>query len=183
MAVHYTGGGGLFSSLVNALGMASMFVPGLQGAAPYLMGANALAKGDVPGAIGSVAAPMIGKQLGGIFGKAAGDAGAAAATPAMAAGSALDDSLMNAHRQNFQPPDNNDYVNMRLDSMREAAQKPVNDALDVAALTPNNQGLNQALDTAAYTPQNESLFQALTRHSPSQSQMNPQTAFQRMWRR
>jgi hypothetical protein len=95
MAVYYAGGGGgLFDSLLGGLGMASMFVPGMQGVAPYLMGAKALAKGDVGGAIGSVAAPMIGKEISGIFNKTA--------TPANAP---LDNALMNAQRQNFQLPD------------------------------------------------------------------------------
>jgi hypothetical protein len=43
--------------------MAATFVPGMQGIAPYLMGANALAKGDVGGAIGSVVAPAIGRSF------------------------------------------------------------------------------------------------------------------------
>lgn len=64
MTVHYTGGGGgLLGSLLNGAGMASMFVPGMQGIAPYLMGANSLAKGDVGGAIGAIAAPAIGRTL------------------------------------------------------------------------------------------------------------------------
>lgn len=63
MAVHYTGGGGLLDSLMGAMGVAAPFVPGLQGIAPYLMGAGALANGDVGGAVGSVAAPMIGNMM------------------------------------------------------------------------------------------------------------------------
>lgn len=67
MSVYYTGGGGgLFGSLLGALGMGSSFVPGLQGLqkiAPYLMGAGALANGNVGGAIGSVAAPMAGDMI------------------------------------------------------------------------------------------------------------------------
>jgi hypothetical protein len=145
MAVYQTGGGGLLSSLLKGAGMASMFVPGMQGAAPWLMGANALASGDVGGAIGMAAAPMLWKEAGGIFGKAAAPA---------AANAPLGDALTAAHRQNFQPPDTGDYVDMRLDGMKAQAQKPVNDALDVAAYTPR-----------AQQPQmNESLLNALMRY-------------------
>lgn len=67
MAVHYTGGGGgLLDTLGKAISMGAMAaVPGLQAVAPYVAGAGSLAKGDIGGAIGSMAAPMVGKAVGG----------------------------------------------------------------------------------------------------------------------
>jgi hypothetical protein len=58
MSVHYTGGGGngLLGSL---LGSAAMFTPGLQGVAPYLMGARALMNGDVGEAAGTIAGGVL----------------------------------------------------------------------------------------------------------------------------
>ena len=126
MAIHYTGGGGLLDSLMSAAGMAAMFVPGLQPFMPYINAATALAKGNAAGAVGSVAAPMIGKAISGASGAAAN-----AATP-------MNNALMNAWRTQFQPPDIADYIS-----------------------------LSQPKD---------SLFDALTR-------FDPQTEFQRKWRR
>jgi hypothetical protein len=64
MAVIYANsGGGLFGSLLGGLGMAASFVPGMQAFAPYLMGAGAMANGDIAGGLGSMAAPMIGRTL------------------------------------------------------------------------------------------------------------------------
>jgi hypothetical protein len=123
MAVHYTGGGGLLDSLMSAAGMAAMFVPGLQPFMPYINAAAALAKGNVAGAVGSVAAPMIGKAISG--------AAANAATP-------MNNALTLAQRTQFQPPDIADYIS-----------------------------LSQPKD---------SFFDALTR-------FDPQTEFQRKWRR
>jgi hypothetical protein len=98
MAVHYAqSGGGLLGSL---LGAAAMFVPGMQGMAPYLMGASALANGDVAGVAGAI-------------GKAFGSANAAGAAGA-GGGESLFDALMSAHRQNFQPPDPWDDYRDRL---------------------------------------------------------------------
>lgn len=76
MAVHYVGGGGgLFGSLGKALGLGSMFIPGLQ---PFAAGMNligGLANGDPVGALmgglgmmkGADGKPLLGGK-GGLFG-------------------------------------------------------------------------------------------------------------------
>jgi hypothetical protein len=160
MSVYYTGGGG--GLLGSLLGAAAMFVPGLQGVAPYLYGANALMKGDVGGAIGSIAGPAIGKGIGNAFDK----------TMQSPTSTPMNDSLWNAQRTQFQPPDSNTYVDWRLDAMR----KPANDALDAAAYLPQSQQANAALDTAAYLPQrqaNTSLRDALLASYQNSNRRNP----------
>lgn len=105
MAVYYTGGnngGGLFGALARA---ATMAIPGAQAVAPYVMGASALANGDVGGAIGNV--------LGG-----AQQQGAAGAAPQ--ANESFTDALMNAHRRNFAPAYNTDPVT----GMRQTYKNP-----------------------------------------------------------
>ena len=87
-----SGGGGLLGSLLRGAGMASIFVPGMQPFAPYIMGANAIAQGDVGGAVGSVALPYVIEQI-----------TAAPKTPE--APTPLQNAGMQAHRQNFQIPD------------------------------------------------------------------------------
>ena len=144
MAVHYTGGGGgLLGTLMRG---AAMFVPGLQPFAPYIGAASALAKGDIGGAVTSAAAPMVGKAIGNVFDKAG------TATPGV--NDSLNNSLWAGQRTQFQPPDNMDYVNMRMEGMKGN----VNRALDVAGQLPT-------AETSSYAP-NESLLQALGRNMP-----------------
>ena len=60
MAVYNVGGGGgVLGALGKGLSLGASFVPGLQPFAPYIAGAGALAQGNIPGAIGSIAAPMV----------------------------------------------------------------------------------------------------------------------------
>jgi|GEM_PF-4688820 len=64
MAVHYVnGGGGLLGSLGQALGAASMFVPGMQAYAPWIGAASSLANGNVGGAVGNAASGVINNGL------------------------------------------------------------------------------------------------------------------------
>ena len=50
-----SGGGGLFSSIIPSLvGLGAAFVPGLQGIAPYLIGASQLAGGNTTGGLMSL---------------------------------------------------------------------------------------------------------------------------------
>ena len=55
MAVHYVGGGGGLGLFGSILGGLASVIPGMQAAAPYIMGASALASGDPLGAVTSVA--------------------------------------------------------------------------------------------------------------------------------
>jgi hypothetical protein len=100
-----------------------------------------------------LAAPQIGKAAGNVFDKAITEA---------PTNTSLENKLWEAQRTQFQPPDNMDYVNMRM---------------------PSQQPINQTLDTAAHLPQtqpdpNESLLRALTRASQA-ANMNP---WLRQWR-
>ena len=71
MAVYNVGGGdGLLSALGKGLSLGASFVPGLQPVAPYIAGAGALAQGNIPGALGSIAAPAIGNAVSGAVSKA-----------------------------------------------------------------------------------------------------------------
>ena len=81
------GGGGGF---MDALAMASMFIPGMQAFAPYISAANSLMKGNVAGAAGSLIAPAIGGAM---------DSSKAAAATGAANRDSLFDALTNAHRR------------------------------------------------------------------------------------
>ena len=71
MAVYNVGGGGgLLSALGKGLSLGASFIPGLQPFAPYIAGAGALAQGNIPGAIGSIAAPAIGNSVSSAVSKA-----------------------------------------------------------------------------------------------------------------
>lgn len=71
MAVYNVGGGGgLLGALGKGLSLGASFVPGLQPFAPYIAGAGALAQGNIPGAVGSMAAPAIGNAVSGAVSKA-----------------------------------------------------------------------------------------------------------------
>ena len=64
MAVYNVGGGGgLLGALGKGLSLGASFIPGVQPFAPYIAGAGALAQGNIPGAIGSMAAPAIGNAV------------------------------------------------------------------------------------------------------------------------
>ena len=90
MAVYNVGGGGgLLGALGKGLSLGASFIPGVQPFAPYIAGAGALAQGNIPGAIGSMAAPAIGNAVSNSVSKAG-----QAALP----NESLMDSLWNSYR-------------------------------------------------------------------------------------
>ena len=133
MAVHYVGGGGgLFGSLRKALGLGSMFIPGLQ---PFAAGMNligGLAKGDPVGALmgglgmmkGADGKPLLGGK-GGLFGSLFGGG-----YKQPMANDSFYDAMFGAHNQNTglfpnQLPTDGDYgENMFVDFTKPIQPAP-----------------------------------------------------------